>query len=173
MKKIVLSFLFSLFLLASHAQQPPAAAVILQKAAQRAALEKKNVFIIFHASWCVWCRRMDTAMSDPSVKAYFDEAFVVEHLTVNETKGKEHLQHPGAEALLEKHGGKNQGIPFWLIFDANLNLLASALMPSGENSGCPASGEEVEHFINVLQKTTRLEEKALQAIRTRFLQNAR
>ncbi len=40
----------------------------LKESMQQAAAENKNVFIIFHASWCGWCHKMDTSMNDQSVK---------------------------------------------------------------------------------------------------------
>jgi len=171
MMKIICILAFLLFGFEStQAQAPPSAEALLQAASQKALRENKNVFVIFHASWCVWCRRMDTAMSDPAIRPFFERNFVIEHLTVQESKGKEHLQHPGAEALLEKHGGKGQGIPFWLVFDPQGRLLASSMMASGSNSGCPATGAEVDHFIGVLKKTATLDDSALSAIRRRFSQ---
>src|SRR5262245_46462193 len=60
----------------------PSAETILKEAYQRAAKEKKNVMIIFHASWCGWCHKMDTAMNDVACKKFFTDNYVVEHLTV-------------------------------------------------------------------------------------------
>jgi hypothetical protein len=40
-----------------------------------------------------------------------------------------------------------------------------------ENTGCPASKEEVEYFIEVLKKTTTLTEDQLEKIRKRFRRN--
>ncbi|HUZ60166.1 MAG TPA: thioredoxin family protein [Hanamia sp.] len=44
----------------SQAKAVPASQII-EEAKVEAAKTHKNVFIIFHASWCVWCHRMDTA----------------------------------------------------------------------------------------------------------------
>ena len=44
---------------------------VLQEAYQQAAREKKNVFLMFHASWCGWCHKMDSSMNDKTVKDYF------------------------------------------------------------------------------------------------------
>ena len=35
------------------------ASTILKDAYKQAKIEKKNVFVIFHASWCGWCKKMD------------------------------------------------------------------------------------------------------------------
>ena len=42
---------------------------------------------------------------------------------------------------------------------------------SGDNSGCPASANEVAYFINVLKKTSNLNAADLAAIERRFRDN--
>lgn len=179
MKNFILLSVIFFWLPALHAQQaPPSADDVLQDAIAKAATEHKNVFIIFHASWCGWCHKMDTAMNDRSVKKYFDDNYVIRHLTVYESKGKENLENPGALDLLIKYKGNNQGIPYWLIFDKNGKLLADSKIRSagqgleaGENSGCPANKQEVDNFINVLKKTSSLKEAELAIIYSRFREN--
>ena len=176
-----LSFFLSLFLIVSMSAlaQKPSAEQVLKQASGQAAKENKNVMVIFHASWCGWCHRMDTSLNDPSVKKFFDDNYVITHLTVMESRDKKDLENPGAEAFLEKHNGKDQGIPFWLVFDSKGKLLADALIPppannpaaKPNNSGCPATAEEVEHFIQVLRKTSRMNETQLAAVRKRFREN--
>jgi hypothetical protein len=116
--------------------------------------------------------------SDASVKNFFDDNFVIRHLVVFESKGKENLENPGALEMLAKYDAKDQGIPFWLIFDKDENFLADSRMKvksNGveklQNTGCPASNEEVDYFIGVLKKTTALNDDQLQIIRARFRRN--
>ena len=87
------------------AQNIPSADAVLKTASQEAAKENKKVFLIFHASWCGWCRDMDSTMKDPSLKPYFDKYYVITHLTVYENEGKKHLENPGALEFLTAHGG--------------------------------------------------------------------
>lgn len=155
-----------------RAQTPPSADQVLQAAYAKAAKEHKKVFLIFHASWCGWCRKMDSSMSDVSCKKFFDNNFVITHLVVMESKGKENLENPGALDLLKKYKADRSGIPFWVVFDAEGNMLADAKMPpQNSNTGCPAKEEEVEYFIDVLKKVTNPGEAELNAIRTRFRKN--
>lgn len=159
-------------------QSPEPADAILRKAGNIAAKEKKNVFVLFHASWCGWCHKMDTAMNDNSVKKFFTDNYVIRHLVVYESKGKENLENPGALDLLKKYKGDEKGIPYWLIFDENGKLLAdSKLRPdgggleSGDNTGCPASEKEVAHFVKVLKETSSLTDDELSVIEKRFREN--
>jgi thioredoxin-related protein len=155
-----------------RAQTPPSADQVLQAAYAKAAKEDKKVFLIFHASWCGWCRKMDSSMNDVSCKKFLDDNFVITHLVVMESKGKENLENPGALDLLKKYKADRSGIPFWVVFDAEGNMLADAKMPpQNSNTGCPAKEEEVEYFIDVLKKVTNPGEAELNAIRTRFRKN--
>ena len=168
--------------IALKAQQTPASAdEVLKEAFSQAGRQNKNVFVIFHASWCGWCHRMDTSMNDPSVKAYFDKNYVVRHLTVMEAKDKKALENPGAQELLVKYHGDKQGIPFWLVFDKNGKLLGdSQIRPAGagfdtpgQNVGCPPKDDELAHFVQLLKKTSRLSTEQQAAVEKRFLQNQR
>lgn len=164
----------------SHAQRGPLSAdEVLQQALQQASKEKKNVMIIFHASWCGWCHKMDNSINDVSCKKFFDDNYVIRHLVVDESRDKKDLENPGADELRAKYNGDNEGIPFWLIFDNDGNLLAdSQLRPAGagldakgENVGCPAAEKEVDHFISVLKKTSHITASEEAAIKKRFRQN--
>lgn len=155
----------------------PSAADVMKEATAQAAREHKKVFIIFHASWCGWCHRMDSIMANPECKKLFADNFVIRHLTVQEAKGKEDLENPGGMEMMEKYQGKGKGIPFWLIFDAKGNLVADCLIrpegagldKPGENTGCPATKEEVAHFVKVLKQTTALNTGQLATIEKNFI----
>ena len=180
LRMIFLTGFALLFLLPLHAQKAPLSAdEIMQEALQQAAKEKKNVLIIFHASWCGWCHRMDSSINDKTCKKFFDDNFVIRHLVVDESKDKKVLENPGADEFRIKYHGDQQGIPFWLVFDKDGNLLADSQMRAegasletkGDNIGCPASEKEVEAFIKVLKKTSKLNSSQQAAIEKRFREN--
>jgi hypothetical protein len=178
--RILIFLLVSSFMIPSSARAQPAVSTdaILKEAGKVAAKEGKNVFILFHASWCGWCHKMDSAMNDPLIRKHFDDNYVIRHLVVYESKGKEQLETPGGLDLLTKYKGNDQGIPYWLIFDNNGKLLADSKirvqgggLESGENSGCPATAKEVDHFVKVLKETSSLKETELSIIKKRFREN--
>jgi thiol-disulfide isomerase/thioredoxin len=175
---IALAFIM-MFSAAVKAQpSPPSANDILKEAYVQAAKENKNVFIMFHASWCGWCHKMDKSMNDTACKKFFDDNFVIRHLVVDESNDKKNLENPGANELRTKYYGDGQGIPFWLVFDKDGKLLADSKersagqgQDSGQNTGCPAAASEVEYFISILKKTTKLNSTQLEIIRKRFRLN--
>jgi thiol-disulfide isomerase/thioredoxin len=173
----MLAFSMSVIL---HSQENPASAdAILKDAYREAAASHKNVFVIFHASWCGWCKKMDASINDPACKKFFDDNFVIRHLVVYESPDKKNLENPGAMDLLKKYKGDDNGIPYWLIFDSQGNLLADSKRrekgagpdATGDNTGCPASETEVGYFVEVLRHSSGLDEAQLTIIANRFRKN--
>lgn len=152
---------------------------LLNKAALQAKQQNKKVLLMFHASWCVWCRKMDSALNDPSCKVFFDNNFVTLHITVLESKGNKNLENPGGEEMLKKYNGENQGLPYWAILNSDKKLLFDSQQRTkgkdgsvkAENIGCPASQPEVDYFISLLKKTTNLTDPQLAIIAKRFREN--
>ncbi|WP_221887867.1 thioredoxin family protein [Chitinophaga polysaccharea] len=153
-------------------QAPPAADQVVKEACTQAAKANKKVFVIFHASWCGWCHKMDTAMNDASVKKAFDNNYEIRHITVMENGANKGLENPGGADLLAKYHGDQEGIPFWLVLNTNSDLLADSRMksPTGklQNVGCPAQKEELDYFVGILEKTSKMKPAELEAVRTRF-----
>jgi thiol-disulfide isomerase/thioredoxin len=179
MRSYVLLLMGSMLLSATSKAQPPKSAdEILKQAYSTAAKEKKKVFVIFHASWCGWCKKMDTAMNDQSVKKFFTDNYVIRHLVVYESKEKENLENPGALDLLKKYKGDDQGIPYWFVFDKYGKLLADSKsrpegggLETGDNTGCPANEKEVAYFLKILRETSSLKDTELDIIQKRFRKN--
>ena len=181
MKRFLLPII-ALFLVTSAVAQstPPTATAVLNEAIKEAKSQKKKVFVLFHASWCGWCHKMDNTMNSPEMKPLFDKSFVIKHLTVMESKGKEQLENPGAADLLKQYKLDSVGIPIWFIFDTDGKLLVdSQIRPEGAGLetkgkgiiGCPASKEEAEAFIRALKLTTKLNEDELKKIFLAFRKN--
>jgi len=171
--KFLVSFCLSIAVsVAVYAQaSAPTADEVLKPAMAKAGREGKNVLLIFHASWCGWCRKMDSSLHDASIKKAIDRNYEIVHLNVYESPGKKALENPGALDFLTKNGGADKGIPYWYVLDKNGNILADSQIKPGQNCGCPASEEEVAYFIGVLSKTAHVSKDELEAVRKRFRLN--
>ena len=181
MKRTALLIALSLLSFFGIAQSsPPSVDQIMKEAMQQAVKEKKNILVIFHASWCGWCRKMDSSINDESCRKFFDDSYVIKHLVAYESRDKKGLENPGVYTFLSRYHADELGLPSWFIFNENGNLLADSQMrphganitTRGENIGCPTTEKEVASFIEVLKKTSNLNPSQQAAIEKRFLQNA-
>ena len=181
MKKYL--FLFFAMLLATtiaFAQTAmPSTDEVMSKAYAQAKKENKKVLVMFHASWCGWCKKMEASIAEPNLKKFFDDNYVIARLDVMERKGKEDLENPGSLAFMTKYKGEKAGLPFWFISDASGKKLAdsqirpagAALDTYGENVGCPAADNEVAFFAQILKNTSKLTDKEIAMISERFAKN--
>ena len=157
----------------------PSSETVLKQAYAQAGKEHKNVILIFHASWCGWCKKMEASLNDPTCKKMFDDNYVIVTLDVMEQPAKVALENPGSSDQLKKYNGDKAGLPFWVVLDAKGNLLAdSYLRPTGTTAaapinsiGCPAEDNEVAYFAKLLKATSKLTDAQLAVISTRFAQN--
>jgi thiol-disulfide isomerase/thioredoxin len=137
------------------ANEPPAAAV-LAKAQAQAKAEKKKVMVIFHASWCGWCKKLDAFLADPEMGKLMKNNYVIVHLDVLESEGKKNLENEGGLGVMVQLQGENAGLPFSAVTDANGKMLINSNRTQKDpktNIGYPAAPEEIAHFIAMLKAT--------------------
>jgi thioredoxin-related protein len=170
MKKLISLLAFVIIVTTSFAQIVPSTQSILSAAYKKAAKENKNVFVIFHASWCGWCKKLDASLNDASIKKYFDSNYVFVHLTVAEVGENRKLENAGADEFLTKYKGQTAGLPFFLVIDKNKKLLGNSFM-NNANIGCPANKKEVEYFASLLKKSSTINTEGLAKIIIRFRKN--
>ncbi len=154
---ILFSFLLICSTVAGYAQSstPEPAKQILDKAVQQAQSSHRNVFLIFHASWCSWCKKLEAALSNPDVKKVIDQNYVVTEIDVMErgTK-KDSLENPGGEEILKKFGGEKSGLPFYVVLSGKGKKIGdSNMMPGQTNIGYPGAKEELAAFDTLLKQT--------------------
>lgn len=174
---LVLAFSMSFSAFAQSTPQP--AESVMKQAYAKAGNENKKVLLIFHASWCSWCRKMEASINDPACRKFFDDNYVITYLDVKENPDKRTLENPGGDDLMDKYNAGKSGLPFWLILDAKGKALAYSEMhadgtPSNspaDNVGCPATEKEVDFFVNILKSTSKLTDNDLSIIKTRFRKN--
>jgi thiol:disulfide interchange protein len=133
------------------AQRPAPAAVVRQAAEDQAVREGKAVFLEFHASWCIWCTRLNAMLNDPSVKPVWDKFFVTTEIDSMEHPGKTPLENAGWDALMKEYNATGAGLPYFVFLDAKGKVLADCLDP--ENMGYPAGKHDSTAFLAAIAKS--------------------
>lgn len=153
--RLTIGFFAGLTLLAAEA--PPPASVVMETARTAATTEHKSVFLIFHASWCGWCRKLDQFIETPEIKPIIDKYFVVARVTVLETGAKKSLNNPGGDEVLAQAGGKDIGLPFFAFLNKNGETVVNSIRPgegkaAERNIGHPVQPQEVDWFLVMVKK---------------------
>jgi thioredoxin-related protein len=128
--------LISLPLLGQTAK-PDSAQTILKAAIIEAQSSEKNVLLIFHATWCGWCKRLETALNDTAIKSLIDKNYTIAMLDVKERGDKiQTYENPGGQKLLSDFGGVTAGLPFIVFLNGNGRMIANSnVMPKEQNIG--------------------------------------
>jgi thioredoxin-related protein len=176
MRKLSLA-LCAVALLAGSAFAADDARVMIDKARAAAAKENKNVLVIFHASWCGWCKRFERVMALPDVKPLFEKAYVIVPLTVMESPEFKANENPNGMEVLKELEGDMQGIPFFAAVGKDGKMIMNSRMPvegkPSANVGCPASDEEIAYFMKFLQKTAPMIDQAERDLIAKRLKEAK
>jgi thioredoxin-related protein len=136
-------------------EKPLPADNIMTESYAKAKVTGKNVFLLFHATWCSWCKRLDKVMQSEELKSIFENNFVITHLDVDErdVEAIAKFENPGGKELKTKLGAKpKDGIPFYAFLNKDGKILAnSKVMPKDGNIGYPGSEEEIALFMKIIK----------------------
>lgn len=132
----------------------PTTDALLSKAKAQAKMEHKQVLVIWHASWCGWCHKLDDMLESKEVGPTMSKGFVVVHLIVDEDPKHKADENPGAVELRKTLGGEKAGLPFYVVMDAKGKAVANSLDEKGQNIGYPAAPQEIAHFMGMLKGST-------------------
>jgi thioredoxin-related protein len=163
MKKllVVIIFLFNCNYGFSQSGRP--ANELFEEAIAKAKKEKKNVFIIFTATWCGPCKYLKRCIYDDYNVQYFEKNYVILQFYSSYVDVKKGIANEGANKLLAQYNGDTTKIPYWLIVNPQKKKLHGQLDFGGD-------AVFLKKFISVLKKTSRLTQPKLQMIYDRFRQ---
>ena len=169
-------FIFSMVnLVPAQESKPLHADKILEAASIDAKTSDKNIFLIFRASWCGWCKRLDKAMQSEELKKIFEDNFVIVHLDVLEHGDKvAALENSGAKGYMDKFGGEKSGLPFYVFLNSKKEILSNSnVMEGNSNIGYPGAIEEIVAFGKLVKSSAKnMNEKQLQIITEYLKKNA-
>lgn len=131
--------------LVEHQAKPLNAQAVLDTGLAEAKKSGKRVFLHFGAPWCGWCHKLEDWMARPEIEQLMGKAFVDIKIDVDRMVG-------GADMKSKLTGGKEGGIPWFVIMDASGKVLATSDGPKG-NVGFPYKQEEVAHFAAMIEKS--------------------
>ncbi len=153
LKSVALLSLFAVAVAPALAATPSSAKVLLSRATAEAKAGNKNVMLIFHASWCGWCKKMDAMLESPEFAKTFDKSFVITHVVVLENPDKKNLENEGGAALMAKFGGATAGLPFFVILNGKGEKIGDSFLANKQNMGFPSEPQEVSTFMALMKKT--------------------
>jgi hypothetical protein len=134
---------------------PAGARQLVARAEQQAAARGRNVFVIFGASWCVWCKVLAKYLEQPQVAPLLGGQFVLLDLTVEEQGAQARLDNPGAAQLMRALGGTDGSLPFLAILAPDGKLIVNSRNAAGTppaNIGYPVQPGEVAWFLHMLER---------------------
>ncbi len=126
-----------------------------------AAEERKNVFIIFSSDYCGWCRVFDRYHESPEVKSILEKRYLFQIIDITD---------PESESReLWKHYDF-MGVPAWLIFSYNKELLFNGKLDDGEQVGYPLTQPGQDFYIEAVRKSSRhISKKQLLVLREKIV----
>jgi thioredoxin-related protein len=141
----------------SQDQKPDSAQNIINESKTKVKSTNKNILVVFHASWCTWCKWLDKALESPEIKPIMEKYYTIVKIDVKEFGQKiQSLENPGGQKLMEKLDGKSE-LPFIAVLNKKGKMIANSnMMPKNQNIGYPGSKEEIAAFIKLLKKTAPL-----------------
>ena len=129
---------------AAHLQ----ADAVVKDGIDQAKASRKKVFLHFGAPWCGWCHRLEDWLAQDEIGAIFGKDYV-------DVKVDQDRMVGAAEVEAKYEMPKDSGIPWFLILDPTTGkTLATSTGPKG-NIGYPGEDEEIQHFLGMLEKTSK------------------
>ncbi|MGE0741699.1 MAG: hypothetical protein AB7O98_10175 [Hyphomonadaceae bacterium] len=127
---------------------PPRATEAVRRERMLAAAERKGVLLSFFASWCAWCRPMDTLLQDAAMMRVIGSRYRILHVRALERSDTRRAeQMPGAEDLMLEFAHPSAGLPFLAFLAPDGRALATSFSAiNHENIGFPVGEENLDAF---------------------------
>ena len=127
----------------------------------RASEERKSVFFIFSSDYCGWCRVFDKYHATPEVKKILgkDYLFKIIDITDPESESRDLWEHYDF-----------MGVPAWLIFSSDKEMISDGRTENGEQVGYPLSPASMDAYIDAIRSSSRhIKKKQLLVLREKIV----
>ena len=94
---------------------------------------------------------MEHFMQDKEVSPIVKKHFVVLLLDCMEHPDKKALENPGVDAIVEKYGAAQLGLPSMFLIGGDGKTIATSVMKPGGNTGYPGQAVEIDHFLSMMR----------------------
>jgi thiol-disulfide isomerase/thioredoxin len=129
-----------------------AAKNLLGRLSHRPSNDPRPVFVLFTATWCGACHRLEALLSDPQVSPIFERRFALVKLNVEEGDLHRNLVQSGAEDL-ERYLFVHGGLPCYFVLDRTGRVIALSIGEKGGLSiGYPGK-EDISLFLSILDSS--------------------
>lgn len=158
------------------AQSPPPASHLIDSVFQKAKAGKKNVFLLFTATWCGPCNELKRAIHDEYNKQYFENNYVILELYGSEVGDRKKNENPGTKDVIVKYDGDTSALPYWIILNSKGIKLQDNYIKTDsnaakkENIGFSFRPENLNQFLGFIKKTSKLSNSELKMIYDRCQQ---
>jgi thiol-disulfide isomerase/thioredoxin len=126
---------------------PADAMASVAAASAQAQASNRKLLLIFHASWCVYCRLFDMMLKDETAGAIVERHYAVLHLRALErTPEMKAQQLAGADEVFATYAPKGAGLPYMAVLDGDAKMVADSIMTNGDNFGFPVTKQELDGF---------------------------
>lgn len=133
---------------------PLPAPALMMGAMKTAQAEHKVIWVLFSASWCDPCKKLENLILTSDVKSILAAHYVSLKLIVSESADRRALENPNANILMTKFDSRSIVPPFSAFMDGGGRMIANSRgMPNGGEIGYPSTPERIQAFMALLQKT--------------------
>jgi len=172
---VVIAFIFiNTNLVLAQSRLP--ASYLVDSVFQKAKAEKKNIFLLFTATWCGPCNDLKRAIYDEYNREFFENNYVILELYGSEKGSKKKNENPGTKDVILKYDGDTSTLPYWAILNAkgiklqdNYIKIDSKAVKK-ENIGFSYMPQNLWQFLDFIKKTSKLNKSELQMIYDRCQQ---
>lgn len=127
--------------------KPSAATKALDKSRLTAQRKDKAVFVLFSTTWCGYCKRLKTMMSDPEIAAMISPYVDILEIDQEQLGGARELRY----RLQRTPDG---GIPWYAIVGNDGETVATSSSGLGRNIAMPSRKDSIKWFVEMIRRSS-------------------